>query len=266
MATIGFVTTCMGRLADLKQTLGGLANQSGCSCVVVDYSCPDRAGDWAEANYPQVRVVRVPGRSEFNLAAARNAGARAVDAPWLCFVDADIRLGPEFGSTVLAALVRGGYYRVQAASGGLGGTVVCHRDDFERLGGYDEMYRCWGEEDNDLYDGLKYIGVEARTLPLVSLQHLEHGDNERTRFYPVADLTLGHAINRVYRIVKWDTARLRFELLSWEGRQAMYEKVVEVVTGSVRSGTPGDLTVHLPVGLVPGGRTLVRDLTYRLIP
>ena len=81
----------------------------------------------------------------------------------------------------------------------------------------------------------------------------------RTRFYPVADKTLGHAINRVYRILKWDTARLRRELLTLEMRRALYDKVAEVVTASIPSGRPGDLTVHLPVGIVPGGWSLSRE-------
>ena len=98
------------------------------------------------------------------------------------------------------------------------------------------------------------------------MSHLPHDDAARTRFYPVADKTLGHAINRVYRILKWDTARLRRELPTLEIRRALYDKVAEVVTASVQSGRPGDMTVHLPVGLVPGDWTLSRSLTYRLGP
>ena len=71
-------------------------------------------------------------------------------------------------------------------------------------------------------------------------------------------------INRVYRILKWDTARLRRELLTLEMRRALYDKVAEVVTASIASGRPGDLTVHLPVGIVPGGWSLSRGMTYRL--
>ena len=132
------------------------------------------------------------------------------------------------------------------------------------MGGYDEMYRCWGEEDNDLYDALQFAGLESRELPESLLRHLAHGDDERTRYYPVADRVLGHAINRVYRIVKWDVARLRRELLDLDMRRALYDKVSEVVSESIQSGRPGDLTVHLPVGIVPGARSLSRQVTYRL--
>ncbi len=47
-------------------------------------------------------------------------------------------------------------------------------------------------------------------------------------------------------------------------RRALYDKVAEVVTASFASGRSGDLTVHLPVGIVPGGWSLSRGMTYRL--
>ncbi len=264
MAALTIVTTCMGRLAALRQTLGLMLRQPGSSCVVVDYSCPDGAGDWVEANHPLARVVRVPGRSRFNASAARNAGARHADAPWICFVDSDVALEPGFADTLLPKLEPGGFYRAWSDDRGLGGTFACSRADFDRAGGYDEVYPCWGEEDNDLYDALEFLGLEARALPASMIRHLPHDDDARTRFYPVADRILGHAVNRVYRIVKWDTARLRRELLSLDMRRSLYDKISEVVTESIRSGRPGDLAVHLPPGIVPGGGSLSRTISYRL--
>ncbi len=263
MADICFVTTCMGRLAALRQSLGPILLQ-GASCVVVDYSCPEHSGDWALASHPSARVVRVPGQTRFNASAARNAGARHADAPWICFVDSDVVLAPEFSEVVSPILASGGYYRAFSSDRGLGGTFICSRADFERVGGYDEMYRCWGEEDNDLYDALQFVGLETRELAESLLRHLAHGDLERTRYYPVTDVVLGHAINRVYRIIKWDVARLNRTLLDLEARRALYEKISAVVAESIEAGRPGDLTVSLPVGLVPVARSLSRQLTYRL--
>jgi hypothetical protein len=75
-------------------------------------------------------------------------------------------------------------------------------------------------------------------------------------FHPV-----GYAVNRVYRIVKWDTARTRRELLTLDMRRALYDKVAEVVTASIQTGRFGDLAVHIPNGIVPGGWSLSRQLT-----
>jgi N-terminal domain of galactosyltransferase len=252
----------MGRIDQLKQTLGCSANQVNCSCVLVDYSCPQGTGDWAETHFPAVRVLRLSRRTEFNASIARNFGAGVSDAPWLCFVDADVAISPSFADVVVPKLVAGGFYRIPSTDGGAGGTFVCARADFERVGGYDETYRGWGEEDNDLYDALEFAGLQPRSLPAGLVEHLGHDDARRIRHY--GDLTLGHAINRVYRIAKWDTARLRREALSGSMRQPLYDKVVEVVTDWYRSGRPGDLAVHLPPGIVPGNGSLARILTYRL--
>jgi hypothetical protein len=264
MVELCFVTSCMGRLASLRQTLGPMLDQPGSSCLVVDYSCPDGAGDWVAANYPSARVVRAPGQTRWHASAARNIGVRHVDAPWICFVDSDVVLEPGFSAALLSTLTPGGFYRVWSTDRGLVGTFACARADFDRVGGYDEVYPCWGEEDNDLYDALEFVGVEPRPLPEPLPRHLPHGNDQRTRFSPIPDLQLGHAINRMYRIVKWNTARLNRELLTLDMRRPLYDKIAEIVTASFQTGHPADLTVHLPYGIVPGGWTLSRQLTYHL--
>ncbi len=265
MADLGLVTTCMGRLPALQQSLGSMLAQPGISrVVVVDYSCPDGAGDWVAANHPGAQVVRVPGRACFNASEARNIGARYVESNWIGFVDSDVLLDPGFAAAIGPHLKPGGYYRARSDDPGLGGTFLCTHADFERVGGFDEVYPCWGEEDNDLFDALAFAGLEQRWFPASLVRHLPHGDDARTRNYPVADKELGHAINRVYRILKWDVARLAREPLALEMRRALYARAGEAVTASIRSDSPGEIAVHLPVGLVPGGRSLARTLTYRL--
>ena len=92
MNTIALITTCKGRLHHLRETLPLMASQGADEIVVVDYGCPDGAGDWVEREFPGVRVVRVDDDPGFCLPRARNAGARASSARWLAFVDADVKL------------------------------------------------------------------------------------------------------------------------------------------------------------------------------
>ena len=49
MAEICIITTCMGRLAHLRQSLPSFTAQPDTSVVVVDYSCPERSGEWVES-------------------------------------------------------------------------------------------------------------------------------------------------------------------------------------------------------------------------
>ncbi|HEY4997615.1 MAG TPA: glycosyltransferase, partial [Usitatibacter sp.] len=141
MTRLAYVTTCMGRLEHLKQSLPRAAGQPDVSCVVVDYSCPDRAGNWVEQHFPGVKVVRIEGETRFNASRARNAGAAAAgDVEWLGFFDADILLDESFAKVVLPTLRRGSFYRSDAVTRQSWGSVICRRDDFIAAGRYDEAY------------------------------------------------------------------------------------------------------------------------------
>jgi hypothetical protein len=254
----------MGRLSHLRQTLGRLTAQPGCSCVVVDYGCPERAGEWVAASYPSVHVVRVGDRAEFHRSEARNLGASASDAPWICFVDADIRIAANFAEMIWPRLESGMYFAADQFSQGTEGTFICSHADFARIGGFDEVLKGWGEEDNDVYDAFGFLGIRRATFPVALLQHLPHGGDDRTRFHSM-NPAVNHAVNRVYRILKWDTAKLRGHLLTTSMRQGLYSKVSEVVTTALAKGRSGDLSVRLPYGMVPGGWELPRSLVYRLV-
>ena len=264
MAQLGFVTSCMGRLDDLRRSLESRVCQPGCPCVVVDYSCPERAGDWVEANFPQVTVVRRVGMTEFNRSAARNAGAEASDASWICFVDADVRLDPGFAEVMLPRLAEGYFYRPESAEVGVEATCICSLADFRKVGGYDEVYRGWGEEDNDLYDALRFAGVVQARFPGSLLHHFPHDDDRRTQFSPFPDRLVNHAINRVYRILKWDTAGMWRRPLPPADRSRLYEEALKFVTRCRDRGEADDLQIDLIPLPVPGGWSLSRRLSYRL--
>lgn len=145
MAELCYITTCMGRLAHLRQTLPRIAGQPDVECVVVDYSCPDRAGDWVEANFPQVRVGRrrseVPGAR----AVEQRLSLDADDAPWLAFFDADVLIDPGFSATILPTLKPGHYFCPHPMTTQTFGALVVQRGDFDAMGGYDETFAGWGQ-------------------------------------------------------------------------------------------------------------------------
>jgi glycosyltransferase involved in cell wall biosynthesis len=263
--TLCFVIACMGRLSHLKETLASAVSQPGCSCVVVDYSCPDHCGDWVEANFPQVRVVRVEGKSTYSQSIARNAGARAVEADWICFRDADVVLAPSFAEQVMPLLRPGGYYLGDPLDDvALCGTFVCARSDFVRIGGYDEVYEGWGDEDLDVYDALENFGVERRPFASSLLRHLAHDDATRTRFHEVKETARSRTINMIYRCAKFDLMRVMRKEMPLEERQALYR----VIAGTVKSVKPEEKrrTIAINLGglslVLPRNGELARTLVY----
>jgi hypothetical protein len=249
MAQLCFLTTCMGRLEHLERTLGRIVGQQDSTCVVVDYSCPDRSGDWVAAHHPGVQVVRLPSRTSFDHSLAANAGSRFVDAGWICFCDCDILFDPAFAAKVLPHLEPGHYYCPEPIRDwALCGTFICSREDFERIGGYDEIYRGWGERDFDVFCALELAGIERRSFPSRLLRHIPHGEQSRVRFHDTKERHLVQSINRIYRFVKFDVVRATGAALSREVREDLYEKVAEKTRAAIHEGKPLGLVFDIPGG------------------
>jgi hypothetical protein len=250
MTQLSFVTVCMGRLAFLRQTLGAMAAQRAAQCILVDWSCRDQCGAWAEQNHPGVRVLRRPGHATINVAAARNAGAAEAQTAWLGFVDADVVLEGNFCATLLPQLQAGHFYRPAPERIGLSGTFLCGRDDFQRAGGFDEMRRCYGDDDYDLYDALRFAGVTQSYYPAALVRHIDHDHELRTQRFPFSDHKLGVLLNRIYRVVKWEVARLRAAALEGEEREKLYD------------GLWNKVPAHVPRDAASGGFPLDGVLAF----
>ena len=271
MATITFVTTCMGRLEFLKQTLPAVVAQRDAAVVVVDYSCPQRCGLWVESMFPQATVVRIEGQERFNLAHARNAGAEACQTPWLGFLDADVLLAPAFSETVLPTLTLGYFYQAvpMPRDWHLLGTVLCSARDFQTAGKYDEVMRGWGGEDRDLYQRLSLHGIQAESFPGALVRHLDHGDALRVQNYEVKHKPVSQTINRFYMAAKSELMRVNAGPLSLELRRHLYEQVAQQVVLACAAKGEAAIQIDLPVsesGPIPGlvmKRTLRFDIQNR---
>lgn len=207
MHEIAFITTCKGRLHHIKETLPLIAALSPAEIVVVDYDCPDKTGDWVEANMPGIKVLRVKDEPGFSLPRARNLGATLTTAPWLCFIDADIRVRGDWLSWMNENLEQGYFYRAAPSEGERQsdsfGTVICPREAFIAIGGYDEAFRGWGGEDVDLYTRLPlFAGLSESSYPLHFVAPISHDDGERTLFHTVKNKELQRLINICYIEVK----------------------------------------------------------------
>ncbi len=237
MTAFAFVTTCKGRLHHLQQTLPLIVAEAPDEIVVVDYNCPQGSGDWVEANYPQVKVVRVTDDTGFRLARARNLGAAATSVPWICFIDADIRVAAGFVAWMRAHARERHYYRQAPVNGNRDletyGTVLCPRRAFQAIGGYDELFTGWGGEDDDLYDRLLIAGLNAGHYPATMAQAISHDDGERMAFHALKRKDLQQVLNTFYRnakvqVMKFRNIRTELPLaVRRELRQAVESAVLE---------------------------------------
>jgi hypothetical protein len=266
MALLDFVITCMGRLSFLQQTLGRVAAQPNCNPIVVDYSCPDRSGDWVEANFPTVRVVRMPGNEYYSHSRARNGGARAGNSPWICFTDSDILTSPLLAESVTPLLQPRCYYRfAPLTDGGLWGTFICSREAYERVGGFDEILDNWGNDDLDMFELLKMSGLTEQYFSSSLLQHIPHDNDLRTKHHKVKDKLVALLINRFYCQLKYDLVRLSGKPLDASIKKHLYSKATDLLGAALPSERPATMQCQFARdALLPGWR-LERTIQFHLL-
>ncbi|MEO8132958.1 MAG: galactosyltransferase-related protein [Betaproteobacteria bacterium] len=242
-AALTFVTTCKGRLRHLRTTLPLLAAQPDAACVVVDYDCPERSGDWVAANFPRVEVVRWSGTPGFNPAHARNLGVAAAKTSAICLIDADVLPAPGFSATVLAAFDPRRYYLPEPLDGDVSGTLVCAHAAFNFAEGYDEACSGWGGEDLDLYDRFEFHGLERAGFAATLLRSLPHSDAERTAYHEEPDKEFSNSINLIYSHIKLDLMRLSSSRLPLGYRRTLHERVRAACTVAKARGEAQRLTI-----------------------
>jgi N-terminal domain of galactosyltransferase len=123
----------------------------------------------------------------------------------------------------------GNYYVAEPWQKALGGTVICARDDFLLVGGYDELYQGWAGEDRDLYDHFHFSGVKKQGFPQEWLTEIPHGDDLRVRYHATKSPHVSQTINTLYRHAKFDLMRLTGRALNNQERGGLYAEAVCLV-------------------------------------
>jgi len=249
MMSIAFVTTSRGRLHHIRETLPLMLAQGAAEVIVVDFSCPDHTGDWVEANFPQVKVVKVEGQDEFNAPLARNAGVAATSAEWIVLIDGDVRSKPEWMAWMQANLEPGSFYRAAPIGAKRDpetyGTVICRREDFDAVGGYDEVIRGWGGEDGELYRALTRHGLKSRDFPTDMVSAIPHGDEERAGWAGLRNMDEKVVANNIYIAAKQRALQVHgVTRLPVELRRQLMEGTVATLRQWFDDGEKGTLPIR----------------------
>lgn len=261
------VTTCKGRLDDLKQTLPHMLNCGAREVIVVDYSCPQGTGEWVARHHPRAKVVYVKGEPGFNLGNARNHGALAATTEWVCFIDADVIPLPGYASWLDGSLVAGHYYRVHQddAPGlnGIWGTVICPLKAFRDIGGYDAAIAGYGGDDTDLYERLQAWNIQEDRIPPSLLTCIETPTALKTEFYAIKNIDDSLKIGHLYRYIKYNLFGLMNRDLSLPARQRLYRHCVDAVTKPGHS-KPFDMEIRSE--LRQHGMSVTCKVAYSIAP
>jgi glycosyltransferase involved in cell wall biosynthesis len=192
------ITPCMNRLEFLRRTAPLVLKNQHLNYCVVDYSCSEQCGDWLEQTFPEAIAagrcvaLRVPGQSLFNKCSAHNAGARralAEGAEYLCFLDADTLVTPDFFGWLLPELQRKRFLIAALGPDGcdvpsLTGLLVVSAAEFAATEGFDESFTGWGSEDIEMRLRLHVQHeLEYGDIPLSLVAPIWHEDALRSSNY-----------------------------------------------------------------------------------
>lgn len=258
--TSSIITTCKGRLDHLKATLPKMIAQGAREVIVVDYSCPERAGEFIAANFPAVRLVSVEGEAHFSNWKARNAGASVATSDLLLFVDADTNLAdgalgwlsehfPEesygfFDRKTSSSFSQDG---PRLASNQLKGFHVIPAAAFRRVGGYDEVLEGYGAgADTDLEERLLRLGLAKHPLdPRIVESVIQHDAASRTQHH-AQPIRMSYGAGLLYRAAKRVLLRTGGALeLPLPARQQLYAAAMKAMTGLGSEGDRATLEVML---------------------
>jgi glycosyltransferase involved in cell wall biosynthesis len=178
--------TCKNRLTHVKETLPLLfAEASSEDIVFVDYLCSEGSGSWVQENFPKVKTIFVEDDPFFCVARARNMGAKEAKSEWLFFIDADIKVKPGLVRWIKDNVEKNFFYRASEPEMNkeTWGSVLCMRDSYKKIDGYDEVYRDWGGEDDDLYQRFLFSGIPENYFPNSFVEAISHDDEMRLAEY-----------------------------------------------------------------------------------
>ncbi|MBK8118115.1 MAG: hypothetical protein IPK39_01915 [Sulfuritalea sp.] len=242
--SLSLITTCKGRLHHLRETLPLMVMQAQCGMHCRRLWLSAGTAQWVAANFPQVTVVRINDDPLFNQCRARNLGAIAAETSLFCFVDADIMLAPEFAFCIGRECAERTFLRARPVTMETWGTFACRREDFWRVGGYDEVYEGWGGSPEDLYLRLAAAGCSEKQFPGSLIASIPHGDDGRTAHYANKNRWWQHRINSLYLIAKLDLMKLLGTELPLEQRKALYARANQAIDAA-RSTAQNQATLEI---------------------
>lgn len=141
------------------------------------------------------KYIAVTNGQTFNKSAALNIGFGCSASPFVLFCDADVLITKEtleefqIQAERNTALSLG--YVIEEKDGSVRhapGIILCHRDDFGDINGFDSGMVGWGAEDLDFQNRLKNTNVSLKQVGFGV--HITHDEEERVRNYDGKNRTL----------------------------------------------------------------------------
>lgn len=190
---ISFCITCMDRLPHLKKTLRKNIRDNGdypkIEFVLLDYNSSDGLQEWIFKNFKaelasgRLIYYQTKEPQHFHMAKAKNIAHRLASGDVVCNLDADNYTGKDFSffinSTMQSSFDIIGIHKKDEKGDqdfvkGCGGRIFLSKNNFLKLGGYNEDFIGWGYEDDDFKMRADILGLKEVLIPHFFLFAIPH--------------------------------------------------------------------------------------------
>lgn len=197
---ISFCITCMNRLDHLKKTLRKNIKQNSdypnLEFVLLDYNSADDLQNWVFKNFKSEmksgRLVyyKTTKPKYFQMANAKNISHSLATGDIVCNLDADNFTGKDFSfyinsvmqlSQDVIGLQRENFRYIPFHISDCGGRIFLSKENFLKLGGYNEKFIGWGNEDIEFKKRAEILGLKIVDIPLDFLKAISHNSKLRTK-------------------------------------------------------------------------------------
>ena len=238
--------------------------------IVVDYGCEQGTAAWVAEHHPAAKLVQVNDDPVFSLARARNIGAENASHELLCFIDADVMIHFKLGEWLEINHDPNSFYLYpKEKKFDLCGFVIVGRKHFFKVDGYDEAFRGWGAEDNDLYERLARMGLSESRIPLGSISAIPHGNELRQvdkNSGGLGSIRENMSMLELYQAIKRDTWHLTGREVELEKRKELFQFIRTLREEALKKGEKSfEISINIPLDLKHNGHLKgLRWLNYKM--
>ena len=180
------VTCTMNRNDNLLKAVDSWIKLPIQEIIIVDWSSDQSTNNILRSNGlldKRIIVVEVKSEQFWNLTQAFNLGFKFVNYSHIIKADADVLISPNFfelNTLIDNSFLRGNWKAAKDKEQvHLNGFFYIKTSDLQKVNGFNEHIRNYGYDDADLYERLKFKGLDCDHIEPDSLLHLFHDDSSR---------------------------------------------------------------------------------------
>lgn len=183
---ISLCIPCKNRTHDLKRVMPSLVRAAAFSppveVLILDYDSQDDLAQYmATVQSPSIAYRKYEHPTPYHMAHARNLSVLASHGEYFVISSTDISVAENFFATVRALIHT--HQPTWLSPSRYKGVIVCKREEFLRIGGYDERIEFYGCDDREIEARLVRSGGKHVEYPWQLLQVIRTPNEEKIKNY-----------------------------------------------------------------------------------